>query len=113
MLPKIRGYGARSTLAIQLCARSYSDRKRTASFLEASLSTNCVLLVRQLVNELRSSYAQTSCKECASLRQAARSALRSAGRRGSTRQERLESMLDSNRHHLPLAASSLLSFSLL
>src|SRR5260370_30543205 len=58
----------------------------TASFLKAILPTDCVLLVRQLVNELRSSCAQTSCKECAALRQDARSALRSAGRKGSTRE---------------------------
>src|SRR5260370_39180088 len=69
---------------IFVLTRSYSDRQRTASFLKASLPTDCVLLVSQLVNELRSSFAQTSCKECASLRQAARSALRSAGRKGST-----------------------------
>src|SRR6266446_6838819 len=43
--------------------RSYSDRQRTASFLKAILPTDCVL---------------------ASLRQDVRSALRSAGRRGST-----------------------------
>src|SRR5229473_3250354 len=70
---------------IFVLTRSYSDRQRTASFLKASLPTDCVLLVSQLVNELRSSFAQTSCKECASLRQAVRSALRSAGRKGSTR----------------------------
>src|SRR5713101_3975245 len=58
----------------------------TASFWKAILPTDCVLLVRQLVNELRSSCAQTSCKECAALRQDARSALRSAGRKGSTRE---------------------------
>src|SRR5260221_5770440 len=69
---------------LQHSTRSYSDRQRTASFLKASLPTDCVLLVSQLVNELRSSCAQTSCKECASLRQAVRSALRSAGRKGST-----------------------------
>src|SRR5260221_10367843 len=62
--------------------RSSSDRQRTASFLKAILPTDCVLLESQLVNELRSSFAQTSCKECASLRQAVRSALRSAGRKG-------------------------------
>src|SRR6266852_5925406 len=94
---------------IFVLTRSYSDRQRalkwvlpttlrvyglrpsgktkgsTASFLKASLPTDCVLLESQLVNELRSSCAQTSCKECASLRQDARSALRSAGRKGSTR----------------------------
>src|SRR5260370_41748069 len=88
--------------------RSYSDRQRTlqwvlpttlrvyglrpsgktkgstASFLKASLSTNCVLLENQLANGLHPSFAQASCKECAALRQAARSALRSAGRKGST-----------------------------
>jgi hypothetical protein len=81
--------------------RSYSDRQRTlkwvlpttlrvyglrpsgktkgstAFFLKASLSTDCVLLESQLANGLRPSCAQASCKECASLRQAARSALRS------------------------------------
>src|SRR5258706_5209893 len=61
---------------------TYPSYQRTACFLKASLSTNCVLLESQLVNELRSSFAQTSCKECASLRQAVRSALRSAGRKG-------------------------------
>src|SRR5260221_14788500 len=64
--------------------RSSSDRQRTASFLKAILPTDCVLLESQLVNELCSSFAQTSCKECAALRQAARSALRSAVMQGST-----------------------------
>jgi len=62
--------------------RSYSDRQRTASFLKASLPTDCVLLENQLANGLRPSCAQASCKECAALRQDARSALRSAGRKG-------------------------------
>src|SRR6266436_3939300 len=70
----LRGYGLRP---------SGKTKGSTASFLKASLPTDCVLLESQLVNELRSSCAQTSCKECAALRQAARSALRSAGRRGS------------------------------
>src|SRR6266481_6148437 len=89
---------------IFVLTRSSSDRQRTLKwvllvkipriFLDATASLRtasvrqdqrqyCVLLESQLVNELRSSCAQTSCKECAPLRQAARSALRSAGRRGS------------------------------
>src|SRR5260370_4857632 len=78
---------------IFVLTRSYSDRQRTASFLKASLPTDCVLLVSQLVNELRSSFAQTSCKECAPLRQDVRSALRSAGRRGSTQTWRVIAFL--------------------
>src|SRR5713101_4358357 len=87
---------------------SQDQRKclRTAS-VRQDQRQDCVLLESQLANGLRSSCAQTSCKECAALRQAARSALRSAGRKGSTRQERLESMLDSNRHHLALAGCCL------
>src|SRR5712692_11437355 len=62
--------------------RSYSDRQRTASFLKASLSTNCVLLESRLANGLRPSSAQARRKECASLRQDARSALRSGKLQG-------------------------------
>src|SRR5260221_12009018 len=58
--------------------------QRTAFFLKTSLSTNCVLLESQLANGLRPSKAQASCKECAALRQAARSALRSAVMQGRT-----------------------------
>src|SRR5258707_10625173 len=89
--------------------RSYSDRQRalkwvlpttlrvyglrpsgktkgsTASFLKAILPTDCALLESHLANGLRPSSAQARRKECASLRQDARSALRSAGRKGSTR----------------------------
>src|SRR5258708_1322469 len=60
--------------------------QRTASFLKAVLPTDCVLLESRLANGLRASSAQARRKECASLRQAARSALRSAGRKGSTRE---------------------------
>src|SRR5260370_15682064 len=74
-------------VASQLALRAQPRRAalRTAS-VRQDQRKYCVLLVSQLVNELRPSFAQASCKECASLRQAARSALRSAGRKGSTRE---------------------------
>src|SRR6266852_6183071 len=62
-----------------------ATRLRTAS-VRQDQRQDCVLLESQLANGLRSSCAQTSCKECAALRQDARSALRSAGRKGSTRE---------------------------
>ncbi len=46
------------------------------------LPAHCVLLESQLANRLRPSCAQASCKECAALRQAARSALRSGKTKG-------------------------------
>jgi len=57
-------------------------RLRTAS-VRQDQRKYCVLLENQLANGLRPSCAQASCKECAALRQAVRSALRSAGRKGS------------------------------
>src|SRR6266481_2454515 len=83
---------------IFVLTRSYSDRQRTLKwvllvkipriFLDATASLRtasvrqdqrqyCVLLESHLANGLRPSFAQASCKECAALRQAARSALRS------------------------------------
>src|SRR5260370_38534635 len=56
---------------------TYPSYQRTACFLLGSLSTNCVLLESQLANGLRPSCTQASCKECAALRQAVRSALHS------------------------------------
>src|SRR6266436_6107744 len=59
----------------------------TASLRTASVRQDqrqyCVLLESHPANGLRPSFAQAGCKECAALRQAARSALRSAGRKGS------------------------------
>src|SRR5216683_4399505 len=67
-------------VASQLALRAQPRRAvlRTAS-VRQDQRQYCVLLESHLANELRPSCAQARCKECASLRQDARSALRSAG----------------------------------